>query len=68
MRPLKLKVTTKTEEYPVIIGSHLISKLANLISENSIKFKKCLLLVDNKVPKKMLNLIKKVFKKKKIYI
>ena len=43
MKPIKLIVKTKSQEYPIIIGSNLVSKVALLIKNNSIKFNKCLL-------------------------
>ena len=52
MKPLKLIVKTNTQNYPILIGSNLISKLDNIIKKNSISFKKCLILVDNQIPKK----------------
>ena len=42
---MKLIVNTKTEKYPIIIGSNLISNLSNLIKKNSILFQKCLLVL-----------------------
>ena len=68
MKPIKLKINTKTQKYSIIIGSNLISKFSIIINKNSIKFKKCLLVVDKKVPKKMLFQIKKSLKNKKVFI
>ena len=59
MKPIKLIVKTKTEKYPIIIGSNLISNLSKQIKKNSIKFKNCLIVVDKKIPKKFINKIKK---------
>ncbi len=55
MKPIKLIVKTVNQEYPIIIGSNLISKINLITKKNSINFKKCLLLIDEKVPKKMIN-------------
>jgi len=68
MRPIKLNVKTRMHNYPIIIGSDLISNLASIFKKNSIKFNKCLLIIDKNVPKKMINKIKKSLKKKKISV
>ena len=67
MRLIKLKVNTGTAIYPIIIGSNIISKFSKILHENSIKFEKCLLVIDKKVPKKIYSQIKKILKKKKIF-
>jgi len=53
MKPIKLKIKTKTHEYPIIIGSYLVSNISNIFKKNSIQFKKCLLVVDKNIPKKI---------------
>ena len=68
MKPIKLNINTKTQKYSIIIGSNQVSKFLTIINKNSIKFKKCLLVVDKKVPKKMLSQIKKSLKNKKVFI
>ena len=68
MKPLKLKVKISTEKYPIIIGFNLLSKFSNLLNQNSIKFEKCLLVVDKNVPRKKIVQIKKVLKNKKIFV
>ena len=55
MKPIKLKVKTKTENYPVIIGSNLINSLNSYLNKNSIIFNQCLLVIDNNVPNKMIS-------------
>ena len=59
MSTIKLQINTRDHKYPIFIGSGLITKLSKLLNNNSIKFNKCLLVVDNKVPK---NLVNKIFK------
>ena len=59
MRTMKLIVKTDTQNYPIIIGSNLISKFPLLIKNSSIQFNKCLLVVDKKIPKKMIFKLKK---------
>ena len=68
MKPIKLKINTKTQKYSIIIGSNLGSSISKIINENSINFKQCLLIVDKNVPKKIVSRIKKSFNKKKLYI
>ncbi len=63
--PIKLKINTKTHQYPIIIGSNLSSKVSKIIYENSINFKQCLLVVDTNVSKKNISIIKKSLNKKK---
>ena len=66
MRPIKINIKTKSENYPLIIGSNIIKNLNFHLSKNSIKFNSCLLLIDKKVPKKMIYKITKSLEKKKI--
>ena len=68
MKTMKLIVKTDTQNYPIIIGSNLISKFPLLIKNSSIQFNKCLLVVDKKIPKKMIFKLKNSLKKKKIYL
>ena len=65
MKPIKLKVKTKSENYPIIIGSNIIKDLALYLKKNSINFNQCLLVIDKKVPKKMVSKITKSLNKKK---
>ena len=66
MKTVKLKIKTKSQEYFILIGSNLISKFSNILNQNSIKFEQCLLLVDSKVPKKMIKRIIRSLKGKRI--
>ena len=68
MKPIKLKIETKTQKYQIIIGSNLITNLSKIIKNNSLTFNQCLLVVDKNVPKKFVTKIKNSLKKKKIYI
>ena len=47
-------VKTKTQSYNIIIGNNLIKNLSKILKDNSMNFKKCLLVIDKKVPKKNL--------------
>ena len=68
MKPIKLKIKTKTQEYPIIIGSNLVKNISKIIKNNSLNFKQYLLVVDINISKKILQEIKKSLSKKKIYI
>ena len=66
MKPIKLNVKTKSENYPIIIGSNIIKNLASYLNKNSIKFNQCLLIIDKEVPNKMILKVIRSLKKKKI--
>ena len=68
MKTLKLIVKTNSQIYPIIIGSNLILKINSIIKNSSIQFNKCLLIIDKKIPKKIINKIKKSFIDKEIYL
>ena len=66
MKPIKLNVKTKSENYPIIIGSNIIKDLTLYLNKNSINFNQCLLVIDKKVPSKMISKITKSLRGKKI--
>ena len=68
MKPIELKINTKTKKYSIIIGSNLGASFAKIVKNNSINFKQCLLIVDKKVSKRIVSKIKKSLSKKKICI
>jgi len=68
MNTIKLQINTKDRRYPIFIGSGLITKLSKLLNSSSIKFTKCLLVVDSKVPKNLINKILKSLPKKQTII
>ena len=68
MRAIKIQINTKDHKYPIFIGSGLINKLSKLLKNCSIKFTKCLLVIDNKVPKNLVNKILKSLPKKRTII
>ncbi len=68
MKPIKLIIKTNSEKYPIFIGKNLIKKISSLMVNNSIKSKKCLLVVDRKVPKKFISEIKTKLRNKKIFL
>ena len=65
MKVSKLKIKTKNRSYNVIVGSNIIKNLSKIFNDNSINFKKCLLVIDNKVPNKFIKKIKYNLKRKK---
>tara|TARA_Y100000389_G_scaffold103403_1_gene100282 strand:- start:688 stop:1794 length:1107 start_codon:yes stop_codon:yes gene_type:complete len=67
MKPIKLKIKTKTQKYSILIGKNLAPKISTIIKNNSIQFHKCLLVIDKNVPNKILNKVKKSFKNKMIF-
>ena len=66
MKPIKLKINTKTQKYSIIIGSNLVSNISKISKNNSINFKQCLLVIDKNIPKKIISKIKKSLKKKSL--
>ena len=66
MKPINLTLKTKLETYKIIIGSNLVKDLPKLFIKNSINFDNCLLIIDKKVPKRMISKITKSLNKKKI--
>jgi 3-dehydroquinate synthase len=68
MKLIKLKIKTRTQQYPIIIGSNLVSNISKIIKDNSLNFKQCLLIVDKKISIKIVSKIRKSLNKKKIYV
>ena len=68
MKKIKLIVNTVTEKYPIIIGRNIVQNISKIISDNSITFNKCLIVVDKNVPKNILTQIKKSLVSKRTYI
>ena len=68
MKPIKLKIKTKSQEYQIIIGSNLTSNISRICKNNQINFRKCLLVIDKNIPKKIILQIKKSLKTQSVYI
>src|SRR6056300_2009295 len=68
MKPIQLKVQTKSHTYPIIIGSNLIPQISKILKKNSLTFKKCLLVVDKNISKKIIFKIKKPLKIKNTHL
>ena len=67
MKPIKLIIKTKSEIYPIIIGKNLVKNLSRILSENSINFNKCLLVIDTKISKRTISKITNSLKRKKVF-
>ncbi len=67
MKQIKLNIKTKNENYPIIIGYDLTKNLLPILKKNSITFNQCLLVIDKKVPSKIINKITKSLKSKKLF-
>ena len=63
MKIIKLLVKTKTEKYPILIGSNLIPQLSKLLKKNIFNYKKTLIIIDKNVPKKFQVKLKKLLNK-----
>ena len=66
MKPIKLKIKTKTQEYPIIIGSKLISNISKICENNKLYFRKCLIVIDKNISKNIILQIKKSLKAQSI--
>ena len=66
MKQFKLNINTKTQKYPIIIGRGLLNNIPKLLKNNSLYFTKCLIVIDNKIKKKIILRILKKFNKKNI--
>ncbi len=68
MKITKLKVNTRSQKYPILIGSKLISNFHKICDINLIKFNKCLIIIDANVPKKLVLDLKKNLKNKETFL
>jgi len=53
MSLIKLKVSTDSQKYSIIIGSDILNKINEFLKESSINFNQCLLVIDKNVPKSL---------------
>ena len=58
MKKIRLTVKTKSKNYSIIIGKNIINNISSILKVNKLKFKKCLIIFDSKVPKKKLSILK----------
>ena len=62
-----LRIKTKNNSYNIVLGNNKINNLLKILKGNSINFNKCLLIIDNKVPKIFIKKIKTLLKNKNIF-
>ena len=69
MEKIIIKVKTKAKSYPIIIGKNIINQIPNILKSNNMSFEKCLIIIDSKIPKNKIRVIKKkiICKKKFFY-
>ena len=60
MKVKKLIIKTNSKNYPIYIGSNIVSKLVKILNNNSIKFQKCLLVIDKTYQKNLYQKSKKI--------
>ena len=65
MKTIRLTINTKSQKYSILIGRKLAPNLSKVMNYNSLKFKKCLLVIDKNVPKNLVFQIKRSLRKKK---
>ena len=62
MKESRIIVKTKNKNYPIIIGKNILGKTGNLINTQIPNCKKIALIIDSKVPKKILVQVKNSIK------
>jgi len=67
MKPIRLTVKTDSGKYSVLIGRNLVENLSNIFKQNSINCKKYLLVIDKKIPKKIISKVTKSLKIFEVY-
>tara|TARA_B100000902_G_scaffold167928_1_gene162646 strand:+ start:1836 stop:2942 length:1107 start_codon:yes stop_codon:yes gene_type:complete len=67
MKQIKLMIKTKSEVYPIIIGKNLVSNLSKVFKNNSIRCKKCLLVIDKNISKTVISKLAKSLKRIKVF-
>ena len=67
MKKTNLIVKTDSHKYSIVIGDGLLNNISTELKKKFLNFNKCLIIVDKKVPKKLMNNITKVLKGKKVF-
>ena len=67
MKTIKLILNTKNQKYPVVIGSGITKNLSRTFNKYSIKYNRCLLVIDKNIPKILIKETIKSLSKKKNY-
>ena len=68
MKRYKLQINTKNKKYSIFIGKNLINQLNQIFKKENLKFEKCLIVSDKKVPRSLKYNIKKNLTKKNTYL
>ena len=68
MKTIKLVVKSNKHKYPIIIGSDIVKNLSKILKLNKIKINKSLIIIDQNIPKKFINKIKRSLNKNKFLI
>ena len=64
MKTHNIIINTKTKKYSIIIGSNLINNISKVLYKQNFHFKKCLIVVDKNIPKKIKSILIKKLKSK----
>jgi len=64
MGRIKIQVKTRNHKYPIFIGNNILNRFKKILKENLSNFNRCLIVVDQKVPKKILAKVLKSLPKK----
>ena len=59
MKIAKLQIKTISKKYNIFLGSNILNKFSSILKSEKIKFDKCVIIIDKKVPKKKINILKK---------
>ena len=62
MKRFRIIIKTKSKNYPIIIGENILDKTGNLINAKIPGCRKIALIIDSKVPKKILVRVKNSIK------
>ena len=54
MRQSKLLIKTKNKDYSIFVGKNITNNISKIFKAEKIKFNKCLIIVDKKVPKSII--------------
>ena len=66
MRQSKLLIKTKNKNYSIFVGKNITNNISKILKAEKIKFNKCLIIVDKKVPKSSIyKIIRKIKSKLK---
>ena len=68
MNLIKIQIKTGNQNYPIFIGNNILNKFKKILKENLINFNQCLLIIDNNVPKKLVDKVLNSLPKKKIFL